>query len=88
MTSITKITKLFFLFLFIFGGMTKGITKEFFCETEQLEQDSPREFKARWIWTRVKYQEPFQHVRFRKQVELDQPVENATVFITADTFYR
>lgn len=50
--------------------------------------DVPRQWQARWIWTKVAAEKPFQFVRFRKSFELNAAVQKATAFVTADTFYR
>ncbi len=47
-----------------------------------------RQYRAQWIWCKVASPEPFQFVRFRKTVELAAFPEQATAYITADTFYR
>lgn len=47
-----------------------------------------RLYQAQWIWCPVESPAPFQFVRFRKTIPLTSRPENATVFITADTFYR
>jgi alpha-L-rhamnosidase len=47
-----------------------------------------RAYQAQWIWGNVASPQPFQFVRFRKTVELAARPARATVYITADTFYR
>ena len=47
-----------------------------------------RSYQAKWIWCTVAQPKPFQFVRFRKTVELSSIPPRATMYITADTFYR
>lgn len=47
-----------------------------------------RDYRAQWIWAEVKTPDPFQFVKFRKSFTLDAAPKSATVYITADTFYR
>jgi alpha-L-rhamnosidase len=50
--------------------------------------ETPREYRAQWIWGRVESPKPFQFVRFRKTIEIASRPTRATAYITGDTFYR
>lgn len=57
--------------------------------TTTASADQPdRSYQAEWIWAKVNAPKPFQFVRFRKTVELASRPDSATLYITADTFYR
>ena len=49
---------------------------------------SDRPYQAQWIWCQVASPEPFQFARFRKTIDVASCPKIATVYITADTFYR
>lgn len=53
-----------------------------------MDTQAVRDYKAQWIWAKLKLKEPFQFVRFRKNFRLDALPKRAVAYITADTFYR
>lgn len=76
----------------LIGGIFCLMFASFVLETQALGAEpvkqADRPWQAQWIWSEVECPNPFQFVRFRKTVKLSTPPEHATVFITADTFYR
>ena len=71
-----------------FPAIIVGIALSLHVAASNAAEPSQRQYQAQWIWAKVESPKPFQFVKFRKTVELAARPENATAFITADTFYR
>lgn len=76
------------LFFVSVTGLSQDIATEISRSSVTHRQDFLQQTNTQWIWTKSKNEGAFQFASFKKQFELDKPADDATVFITADTFYR